>query len=51
MYTDDPRGFNDDDRLLLKDLTNRLQTGNSSDSFDGMLRATQSVTDTRRTIH
>ena len=51
MYTDDPRGFNDDDRLLLEDLTNRLKTGNSSDSFDGMLRATQSVTDTRRTIH
>jgi putative nucleotidyltransferase with HDIG domain len=51
MYTDDPRGFNDDDRILLEELTTRLQTGDSASSFDVMLRATQSTLESRRTIH
>jgi putative nucleotidyltransferase with HDIG domain len=51
MYTDDPRGFNDDDRSLLEELSARLQTGDNADSFDVMLRATQSRIENRRTIH
>jgi hypothetical protein len=51
MYTDDPRGFNDDDRVLLEELTARLESGDSADSFDDMLRATQSRAESRRTVH
>jgi GAF domain-containing protein len=51
MYTDDPRGFNDDDRVLLEELTARLQSGDSADSLDDMLRATQLGAESRRTVH
>jgi putative nucleotidyltransferase with HDIG domain len=51
MYTDDPRGFNDDDRILLEALTARLQTSDRGDSFDDMLRATQTRPESRRTVH
>lgn len=51
MYTDDPRGFSDEDRLLLEELATKLKTGDSAESFDGMLRATKSIAETRRTVH
>ena len=51
MYTDDPRGFSEDDQLLLQNLTTRFEVGQAAESFDGMLRVRQSASESARTVH
>jgi putative nucleotidyltransferase with HDIG domain len=41
MYTDDPRGFNEEDRATVQELAGVIETGDAAKSFDVMLRANQ----------
>jgi putative nucleotidyltransferase with HDIG domain len=42
LYTDDPRGFNEEDRTCLEELSALLEKGEGAATIDGMLRATES---------
>ena len=51
MYTDDPRGFNEEDRACVEDLCAALQSGDSAESLNGMLRAIMPEGDTATRVH
>jgi putative nucleotidyltransferase with HDIG domain len=51
LYTEDPRGFNEEDRTNAELLSNAFATGEIGDHFDGMLRARQSQTTSRPIVH
>lgn len=50
VYSDDPRGFSEDDKTLVEHLAARLNTSPPSDAFDALLRA-QNITSEARTVH
>jgi hypothetical protein len=51
LYTDDPRGFNEEDRAFLENIAAAFDNGEAADSFDGMLRARQSRPENISTVH
>jgi putative nucleotidyltransferase with HDIG domain len=51
LYTDDPRGFNEEDRVSLEQVARLLETDDTATSIDGMLREKQSRLDNTSTVH
>jgi putative nucleotidyltransferase with HDIG domain len=50
VYSDDPRGFSEDDKTLVEHLAARLNTSPPTDAFNALLRA-QNITSEARTVH
>jgi GAF domain-containing protein len=51
LYTEDPRGFNEEDRSTAEQLSTSFATGDVGNHFDGMLRARQSQTTAIARVH
>jgi putative nucleotidyltransferase with HDIG domain len=51
LYTDDPRGFNEEDRGCLEELSTLLENDEGAVSFDGMLRAKESRLEANSRVH
>jgi putative nucleotidyltransferase with HDIG domain len=51
LYTDDPRGFNEEDRHSLEQTAKTFQVEATANSFNGMLREKRSVIASASTVH
>jgi putative nucleotidyltransferase with HDIG domain len=51
LYTNDPRGFNEEDKLSAEHLCKSFEAGEAADHFDGMLRERQSQSTPASRVH
>jgi GAF domain-containing protein len=51
LYTDDPRGFNEEDRHSLEQIAKTFEVEATANSFNGMLREKRSLIQSGSTVH
>jgi putative nucleotidyltransferase with HDIG domain len=51
LYSDDPRGFSDDDKVLVQQVADQLGHEKPSKTFSDLLRSPSSPTEAGRTVH